>query len=60
MASSKKTKENTSDEAYKRLVNEMIKESLSGPYVHEECGDTMWEDALAQHAAKLKGKEEEQ
>jgi hypothetical protein len=40
------------------LIAEMIAESLAGPYVHEECGDTMWDDALAEHAAKEKAKTE--
>lgn len=38
------------------LIESMIAEALAGPYVHEECGDTMWDDALAEHEAK---KEEE-
>jgi hypothetical protein len=40
----------------RRLIEEMTAEALAGPYVHEECGDTMWDEVLAETNVK---KEEE-
>ncbi len=37
-----------------QLIEQLIAEALSQPYVHEECGDTLWDEALAANEARLK------
>lgn len=49
-----KIKLSTDRTKQQQLIEQLTAEALSKPYVHEECGDTLWDEALAANEARLK------